>query len=293
MLMQLFKSKAKKEEERREKEWGKLVAKAVEQLRSSMFDVGQVKEFLSFIVTRRFKPEDLEILRGLTEAKLFDGTPLLSNFFIYRCSNDKECSIGIHNGAIVAFIDQTGFLSVDLGRGTYDGKTIQERARYIDKQYMTDVHDVKRLSEWCDKYYKKLAVLRTRIATIDKTLLMPQFSKVRWTGCDFTIETFVRPDRLDAIIEHLKPLNLKYLNEYRDYLIDCMANDSISTSCTGVRKMRDIQFDYPETLARTYTDFERVHKAKLDREAKNLEQKSVIDRILAAAEEKFNKYEDS
>lgn len=291
--MDLFKSKSKKEEERKAKERIELRTKAIKQLKSSMFDVGQVDEFLSFILTRRFKPEYLEMLRGLTEAKLFDGTPLLSKFFIYKCSNDKECSVGIHNGAIVAFIEQTGFLSVDLGRGPYDDKPIQERARYIDRQYMTDAHDVRRLSEWCDKYYKQLEVLRTRIATTDKTLLMPQFSKVRWDGLNFTIETLVRPDRLNAIIEHLKPLNLKYLNEYRDYLIDCMANDSISTSCTGVRKMRDIQFDYPETLARTYTDFERVHQAKLDREAKNIEQKSVIDRIRAVAEEKFNKYEDS
>lgn len=291
--MLFFKSKAKKEEERKEKEWNERGAKAIGQLKSSMFDVGQVQRFCSFMASRRYNPNGFAILGDLVEAKLFDGTPLLSKFYIYSSSYDRECSIGIHNGAIVAFIDQTGFYQVDLGRGYYDGKTVQERVKYINKQYMTDIHDVKTLNEFCDKYYKKLEELRARIVTIDKRLLMAKFSKLRWTGYDFVIETVVRPDRLNAIIEHLKPLNLKYLNEYRDYLIGCMANDSINTSTTSPKKIRDIQYDYPETVTKSYVDFEVMHEAKLNREAKNLEHKSVIDEIRAAAEEKVKKNENS
>jgi hypothetical protein len=114
---------------------------------------------------------------------------------------------------------------------------------------------------------------------------MPRFSKLRWTGYDFIIETVVRPDRLNAIIEHLKPLNLKYLNEYREYLIGRMADDTINTN-TSPKKIRNIQFDYPESAAISYIEFEAMHKAKLDRDAKNLEYKSVIDDIRAVAEEK-------
>jgi hypothetical protein len=291
--MLFFKSKAKKEEERKEKEWNELGSRAIGQLKSSMFDVGQVQRFCSFMASRRYNPNGFAILQDLVEAKLFDGTPLLSKFFIYSSNYERECSIGIHNCAMVAFIDQTGFYQVDIGKGYYDGKTTQERAKYLNKQYMTDSHDVKNLTDWCDKYYKALENLRAYIATTDKTLLMPQFSKLRWTGYDFIIETVVRPDRLNAIIEHLKPLNLKYLNEYREYLISCMANDSINTSSTAEKKVRDIQFDYPETVTRSYTSFETMHEAKLNREAKNLEHKSVIDEIRAAAEEKVKKNENS
>lgn len=291
--MLFFKSKAKKEEERKEKAWNDLAARAIRQLKSSMFDVGQVQRFCSFMASRRYNPNGFAILQDLTEAKLFDGTPLLSKFFIYASSYERECSIGIHNGAIVAFIDQTGFYRVDLGKGYYEGKSVQEIVKFLTKQYMTDIHDVKALTDWCDKYYKKLEELRALIATTDRRLLMPQFSKVRWTGYDFIIETVVRPDRLNAIIEHLKPLNLKYLNEYRDYLISCMANDSINTSSTATKKIRDIQFDYPETCTRSYLSFETMHEAKLNREAKNLEHKSVIDEIRAAAEQKVKNNENS
>lgn len=291
--MLFFKSKAKKEEERKEKAWNDLAARAIRQLKSSMFDVGQVQRFCTFMASRRYNPNGFAILQDLTEAKLFDGTPLLSKFFIYSSNYERECSVGIHNGAIVAFIDQTGFYRVDLGKGYYDAKNVQETVKFINKQYMTDIHDVKALTDWCDKYYKKLEELRALITTTDRRLLMPQFSKLRWTGYDFIIETVVRPDRLNAIIEHLKPLNLKYLNEYRDYLISCMANDSINTSSTATKKIRDIQFDYPETCTRSYISFQTMHEAKLNREAKNLEHKSVIDEIRAAAEQKVKNNENS
>lgn len=283
--MLFFKSKAKKEEERKEKEWHELCAKAIGQINSYTFDVDPVKRFCSFMATRRYRSDGLEILRALTEAKLFDGTPLLSKFFIYSSSYEHDCSVGIHDTSIVAFIDQTGFYQVDIGKGYYDGKTTQERVKYLNKQSMTDVYDVKKLTECCDNFYKKLETLKGLISAKDKTLLMPQFSKLRWTGYDFVIETVVRPDRLGEIIEHLKPLNVKYLNEYREYLIGCMADDSINDS-TSPKKIRNIQFDYPETTARSYISFEIMHKVKLDRDAKNLEYKSVIDEIRSAAEEK-------
>ena len=283
--MLFFKSKAKKEEERKEKEWNDLMARAMNQLKSSMFDVSQVQRFCSFMTSRRYNPYGIQMLKDLTEAKLFDGTPLLSKFFIYSSANyERECSIGIHNGAIAAFIDQTGFKQVDLGRGCWDGKTVVERMKYIGKQYMTDFHDVKTLTETCDKYYKAIEDLRAHIAVTDKTLLMPQFSKLRWTGYIFEIETVVRPVDLNAIEKHLKPLNLKYLNEYRDFMVQCMATDCISTSSTATKKIRDIQFDYPETTVCSYTKFEARHEAKLQREAKNLENKAVIDEIRSAAE---------
>ena len=291
--MLFFKSKAKKEEERKEKAWNELASKAIGQLKSSMFDVGQVQRFCSFMASRRYNPNGFAILQDLTEAKLFDGTPLLSKFFIYSSSDKCDCSVGIHDRSIVAFIDQTGFDNVYIGKCYYDGKTTQELAKYIAKESMTDVYDVKKLTDWCDEYYKKLEELRALITTTDRRLLMPQFSKLRWTGYEFIIETVVRPDRLNAIIEHLKPLNLKYLNEYRDYLISCMANDSINTSSTATKKIRDIQFDYPETCTRSYTSFETMHEAKLNREAKNLEHKSVIDEIRAAAEQKVKNNENS
>ena len=101
--MLFFKSKAKKEEERKEKAWNDLAARAIRQLKSSMFDVGQVQRFCSFMGARRYSPNGFAILQDLTEAKLFDGTPLLSKFFIYSSSYERECSVGIHNGAIVAF----------------------------------------------------------------------------------------------------------------------------------------------------------------------------------------------
>lgn len=286
--MLFFKSKAKKEEEREEKEWYELVAKAIRQLNSSKFDVGQAGRFRSFIQARRYSSYSHEILRDLTNAKLFDGTPLLSKFFIYSSSNSHKCSIGIHDSAIVSFIDQIGFCRVNVGK--LYAYTTAERVIYINEQTMTDTSDVLRLVEWCDELYKKLKELKSSIATTNKTLLMPQFSKLSWNGYDFEIEILVRPDRLDAIIEHLKPLNLEYLNEYRNYLIACMANDSINTSATvPEKKIRNIQFDYPETAARTYTEFEVMHKVRLNREAKNLEYKSVIDAIRSAAEEKVKK----
>lgn len=291
--MLFFKSKARKEEERKEKAWNELASKAIGQLKSSMFDVGQVQKFCSFMASRRYNSNGFGILGELVEAKLFDGTPLLSKFFIYSSSYERECSIGVHNGAIVAFIDQTGFYRVDLGRGYYEGKSVIEIVKYLNKQYMTDLHDVMTLTDFCDKFYKKVEELRAYIATTDRRLLMPQFSKLTWTGSRFNIETVVRPDRLNAIIEHLKPLNLKYLNEYREYLISCMAGDSINTSSTSLKKIRDIQYDYPESTARSYVDFETMHQAKLDREAKNLEHKSVIDEIRAAAEQKVKNNENS
>lgn len=281
--MMFFKSKAKKEEERKEKEWHDLCAKAIGQINSYTFDVDPVKRFCSFMATRRYRSNGLEILRALTEAKLFDGTPLLSKFFIYSSSYEHNCSVSINDSSIVAFIDQTGFSKVEVGK--LDTDTIAERVKYITKQSMTDVYDVKKLTDWCDNFYKKLETLKEHISATDKTLLMPQFSKVSWTGYDFTIATVVRPDRLDTIIEHLKPLNLKYLNEYREYLIKRMADDSINPY-TSPKKIRDIQFDYPETTAISYIEFETMHKAKLDRDAKNLEYKSVIDAIRAAAEER-------
>lgn len=285
--MLFFKSKAKREKEKEEKEWYELVAKAIRQLNSSKFDVGQAGRFRSFIQARRYDSQGLEILRALTEAKLFDGTPLLSKFFIYSNQYSHKCSIGIHDSAIVSFIDNAGFLRVEVGK--LDADTIAERVKYINEQYMSDSSDVVRLTEWCDKFYKKLETLKALIDA-DKTILMPQFSKLHWTGYDFTVETLVRPDRLDAIIEYLKPLSIKYLNEYRNYLIACMANDSINTSATvPEKKIRNIQFDYPETAAITYTEFEVMHKVRLNREAKNLEYKSVIDEIRAAAEEKVKK----
>lgn len=283
--MLFFKSKAKKKEERKEKEWHDLCAKAIGQINSYTFDVYPVKSFCSFMATRKYRSNGLEILRALTDAKLFDGTPLLSKFFIYSSSYEHDCSVGIHDSSIVAFIDQTGFYRVDLGNGYYEGKSVQEIVKFLNKQYMTDIHDVKALTDWCDNFYKKLETLKEHISTTDKTLLMPQFSKLRWTGYDFVIETVVRPDLLDTIIEHLKPLNLQYLNEYREYLIKRMADDSVNPY-TSPKKIRDIQFDYPKTTAISYTEFETIHKAKLDRDAKNLEYKSVIDEIRAAAEER-------
>lgn len=286
--MLFFKSKAKKEEERKEREWNVLKGKAISQLKTSTFNVGQVQKFCDFIESRRYNTNSIEMLRALTEAKLFDGTPLLGKFFIYKSPYERECTIGIHDSAIVDFIDQTGFLIVELGLRKDD--TIAEQVKCLEKLWISDTRSVETITCWCDKIYKKLETLRAYIAITDKRLLMPQFSKLRWIGYDFLIEILVRPDRLDTIIEHLKDLDLKYLKEYRDYLIGCIAGDSINTFATAPeKKIRGIQFDYPETVARSYTDFAVMHEAKLDRDAKNLEHKSVIDEIRAAAEEKVKK----
>lgn len=292
--MLFFKSKKEKAEERMEKEWNDHAATAMGQLKSSMFNVGQVQKFCSFIEGRKYSNHGRDILQSLVEAKLFDGTPLLSKFFIYSSADYyKECSIGMHNLALVAFIDQTGFDVVDMiNSNWYDKSLATEQVKYIRKQYMTDDGDVKTLVEFCNKYYKALEDLRAKIAITDKTLLMPQFTKVRWGGTSFCLDVVVRPERVNRIIEHLKPLNLKYLDEYRAYMIDALANASITHAVKG-SKVMNIQYDQPTAYCNTYMRFEENHVAKLNREAKNHENKTVIDEIRAAAQKKIDNEQNS
>jgi hypothetical protein len=283
----LFKSKATKEAEALLAQWYNELNQASKQLRSSKYNYNQVRSFLN-LLSGRDKRNWLSRIQILVRNNLFDGTPLLSKFFI-RSVNEStiKCRIAIHDSSILEPIKEAGFGIVRLGGPNIYERNIDEQAAMgIFTMEFTDTYYMTRIVEKCDEYYKALIRVKERTSPEGDIICYPKYTKIEWNGGAFSFETELTPTRVDEIIAAL-PSDCKYLREYRRYLIEKLAEASISTSSVGVRKVKTVAYNQPVVYCWIYSDFEKRHLSGLNYQAKNKEFESVINEIREAAQKKI------
>jgi hypothetical protein len=122
--------------------------------------------------------------------------------------------------------------------------------------------------------------------TSREVICVPKYTKIEWNSESFFFETELTPSRVDEIIASL-PSDCKYLREYREYLINKLAADSIIINSVGARKVNTIAYNQPLVYCWIYSEFEKRHLNELNYQARNNEFESVIDEIRKAAQKKI------
>jgi hypothetical protein len=282
----LFKSKARKEADALNEQWHTLLNTACQQLVSSKYDYGQFSQFLDLIKGRDIR-NWIPRLQILVDGKLSDGSPILSKFFLLPVAESTiKCRIAIHDSSILDPLKEFGFEIVRLGGPSiYEKDIYQQAAKGLFLMEFCDNWDMGKIVEKCNLYYDALLKHKDRISTRE-VICVPKYTKIEWWGHDFGFETVLTPSRVDEIIASL-PSDCKYLLEYRKYLIDKLAEASISTSSVGVRKVKTVAYNQPVVYCLIYSDFEKRHLNDLNYQAKNKEFESVINEIKDAAQKKI------
>ena len=283
---ELFKSKAVKEADTLKDEWHKVLNTACQQLVSSKYDYGQFNKFLELLKGRDIL-NWIPRLQTLVDGKLSDGSPVLSKFFLLPVAESTiKCRIAVHDSSILDYINVIGFSIVRLGGPNIFEKDVAlQAAKGLFLMEFCDNYDMGMIVEKCNKYYDALLKLKDRI-TSREVICVPKYTKIEWTGGTFSFETELTPSRVDDIIASL-PSDCKYLREYRRFLIDKLAEASISTSSVGVRKVKTVAYNQPVVYCGIYSDFEKRHLNDLNYQAKNKEFESIINEIKDAAQKKI------
>lgn len=283
---ELFKSKTVKEADALKDEWHKELNTACQQLVSSKYDYGQFNKFLELLKCRDIL-NWIPRVKTLVEGKLSDGSPVLSKFFLLPVAEStNKCRIAVHDSSILDYINGIGFSIVRLGGPNIFEKDLGLQAsKGLFLMEFCDNYDMGKIVEKCNKYYDALLKLKDRI-TSREVICVPKYTKIEWTGGSFTFETELTPSRVDDIIASL-PSDCKYLREYRRFLIDKLAEASISTSSVGTRKMKTVAYNQPVVYCGIYSDFEKSHLSDLNYQAKNKEFESIINEIKDAAQKKI------
>lgn len=284
----LFKSKAAKEAEALNEQWHTLLNTACQHLVSSKYDYSQFNRFLDLLKGRDIR-NWVPRLQILVDGKLSDGSPILSKFFLCPVAESSvKCRIAIHDSSILDYIKGNGFGIVRLGGpNIYEKDLGLQAAKGLFLMEFCDHWDMGKIVEKCNQYYDALLKVKDRIASRE-VICVPKYTKIEWHGGDFGFETELTPSRVDDIIASL-PSDCKYLREYREYLINKLAEESIGTnSVTGSKRLKTIAYNQPVVYCWTYSDFEKGHLNTLNHEAKNKEFESVINEIREAAQRKID-----
>lgn len=282
----LFKSKARKEADALNEQWHTFLNTACHQLVSSKYDYGQFSKFLDLIKGRDVR-NWVPRLQILVDGKLSDGSPILSKFFLLPVAESSvKCRIAVHDSSILDYIKGNGFGIVRLGGpNIYEKDVALQASKGLFLMEFCDQWDIGKIVEKCNQYYDALLKVKDRISSRE-VICVPKYTKIEWNGGAFSFEVELTPSRVDDIIASL-PSDCKYLREYRKYLIEKLAEASISTSSVGVRKVNTIAYNQPVVYCWTYSDFEKRHLSDLNYQAKNKEFESVIEEIKYAAQKKI------
>lgn len=282
----LFKSKARKEADALTDQWHKLINTACLQLVSTKYEYGQFSKFLELLRCRDIS-NWVPRVQILVDGKLSDGSPVLSKFFLLPVAETSvKCRIAIHDSSILDYIKGNGFGIVRLGGPNIFEKDIAlQAAKGLFLMEFCDHWDMGKIVEKCNQYYDALLKVKDRI-TSREVICVPKYTKIEWNGGAFSFETELTPSRVDEIIASL-PSDCKYLREYRKYLIERLAEASISTSSVGVRKVKTVAYNQPVVYCWIYSDFEKRHVSDLNYQAKNKEFESIINEIKDAAQKKI------
>ena len=283
---ELFKSKAVKEAEAIQKEWAEELITAKQQLESSKYDYSQFCKFFDLLKGRDIR-NWLSRVQILVRNNLSDGSPVLSKFFLRSVSESTiKCRIAIHDSSILEPIKELGFGIVRLGGpNIYEKDVGKQAAKGLFMMEFCDTYDMGKIVEKCNQYYDALLKVKDRV-TSREVICYPKYTKIEWGYEGFKFETELTPSRVDEIIAGL-PHDCEYLKEYREYMINCLADSSIKTD-HAIRKVKQITYNQPVVYCQIYSNFAISHKAKLDFEAKNKEFESVINEVREAAQKKID-----
>ena len=283
---ELFKSKARKEADRLNEQWHTLINTAVRQLESSNGNHDQTRQFLSLLSVRDVR-NLIPILKILVDEKLSDGSPILSKFFLRPVAESSiKCRIDIHDSSFIDPIKEYGFGIVRLGGSyIYEKDVVLQAYNGLLTMSFCDSFDADRIVEKCNQYYDALLSVRDGIISCEE-ICVPKYTKIEWNGGAFTFETELTPSRVDEIIASL-PSECKYLREYREFLINKLAEASIRENPAVGRLLKTIDYKQPLVYCLIYSDFEKQHLRDLDYQAKNKEFESIINEIKDAAQKKI------
>jgi hypothetical protein len=285
---ELFKSKAAKEADAINEEWHSLLGTAVQQLKSSKYNYDQSKRFLELFSGRNIR-NWIPSLKILVSSNLSDRSPVLSKFFLRevpRSGTKNECLIAIHDTSILESIKEIGFGNIKLGGpNEYERDVRIQSSNGIYLMEFYDDRDTKRIVEKCNQYYDALLRVKDQLSSRE-VICVPKYTRIEWRCGDFNFETELTPSRVDEIIAAL-PSDCKYINEYREYLIDVLADASIRENPAVGKILKTIAYNQPVVYCWTYSKFEKRHIKDLDYQAKNEEFESVINEIREAAQKKI------
>lgn len=278
----LFKSKARKEADALTDQWHTLLNNACRQLVSSKYDYNQFSQLVELLKGRDVR-NWVPRLQILVDGKLSDGSPVLSKFFLRPVAETSvKCRIAIHDSTILDYVKGNGFGIVRLGGpNIYEKDVAKQAAMGLFLMEFCDHWDMGSIVEKCNKYYDALLKVKDRI-TSREVICVPKYTKIEWNGGAFSFETELTPSRVNDIIASL-PSDCKYLREYREYLINKLADASIRENSAVGRILKTIAYDQPYIYCEIYSDFEKRHQKELDYQAKNKEFESVINEIREAA----------
>lgn len=224
-------------------------------------------------------------------AVLSDGSKFLDKFFLKEdrtySRNEILC---LKDDSLAQFIDDLHFESVEIGMSVGKKVPASEQLKSgIDRKLLIDWTDAKDIVKRGDKFIKSLDTLKKRL--LEEEILIPTFTKLNYTCLyEFKLVHVVTPERVKPIIDILTFKKVEYLNEYRQYLIESLASKcikSVKLDYSGSTKRENvidkIEYDVPTAEVMTYKRFEKLHIEKLQRDAKNEENRDIIEEIRASA----------
>ena len=290
--MWFFKSKERKALEEMDNRWKGLLATAVGQLKTGKpsFDGKYLhaEQFLQYVSKAWPMDAYMEMLEELVGAKLCDGSPVLSKFFIHERKRDcflGQVTLALHDTSVVEFLDSKG-----IALNNHSSQTAAEYfSDAVSCMYINVPDNVREAIRTCQKFYKEMVRLRGELEGDQPAVYATSGMSVKKDLQDtYRFVLTVTPELVDKVVGELSKYGLMYLDEYREYLIGQLAEASIDRDNGWT--LNKVQYDVPRAECDIYGNFLKDLVRKNEREAKNKENKAVIKAIEAAAQKRIDEH---
>ena len=288
--MWFFKSKELKALEEMYDRWKGLLATAVGQLNTVKPSAGKyvhVDQFLQYVNTSWPMDEYLDSLEELVGAKLCDGSPVLSKFYLGKDKNPRleRAVVALHDVSVVEFLDERGIQV----HGSYPRPAAETYSEEVMNLYIAEWSDVTRAILGCQKFYKEMVRLRGELEGDPPAVYVTSGMSVKKDVLDnYRFVLTVTPELVDKVVGELSKYGLMYLDEYREYLIGQLAEASINRDNGWT--LNKVQYDVPTAECDIYGDFLKDLVRKNERDARNKEHEAVIKEIESTAQKSIDEH---
>ena len=288
--MWFFKSRELKALEEMHDRWKGLLATATGQLNTVKPIAGKyshIDQFLQYVSQSWPMDEYLDALEELVDAKLCDGSPVLSKFYLCKDKNPRleRAVVALHDVSVVEFLDERDIRV----HGSYPRTAAEIYSEEVMNLYIAEWSDVTRAILGCQKFYKEMVRLRGELEGDQPAVYATSGMSVKKDVLDnYRFVLTVTPELVDKVVGELSKYGLLYLDEYREYLIGQLAEASISRDNGWT--LNKVQYDVPRAECDIYGDFLKGLIRKNEREARNRENEAVIRAIESAAQKRIDEH---
>ena len=289
--MWFFKSKKRKELEARYDRWKGLLVTAMGQLKTGKPGVDgkytHTEQFLQYVSKSWPMDEYTDVLSELVDAKLCDGSPVLSKFFIYIGRKNEylgQVTVALHDTSVVEFLDRNG---IELS--CTSKPAVEYFSTEVRRMYIHGPDNVREAIRTCQEFYKEMVRLKDCIEGETPSIYVTSETSIKQSMYDhYYFVLTVTPALVNTVIGELSKHGLMYLDEYREYLIGQLAEKSINRDNGWT--LAKVQYDVPKAECDLYHDFLKKLTLRMEREAKNRENEAVIKEIESAAQKSIDEH---